>query len=617
MSATDAPARGSESQVHVTSLVERVGDLVARVLLVLGAAFLAASVIITVVEVFFRYLLRAPFLSSEDLLSFAFTWLIFLGIPRSVWRGKAISLGVVDRYPANVQQLVRCIGEGGSMAFAVIIFISYLEVFPTQTGTMISTLHVPQYTDGIAVGIGMGLTFVLLLLRRMSRGVDLTSGLGLLTGAAAIVGLHFLPVPSIASGLFGLFLLVAADAPIAFALGAGGSIMASGGDLFQNLSVAASQMSVPTQNLALLAIPLFMFMGGIVARSRLSADLSRLVRHLLGWLPGGVGVACVGTAGIFANISGSAIADTAVIGSVFLPQLKRAGYPSEDAAALQAASGVVGVVFPPAIAMILFATVANVSVIAVFKAVIVPGLLLMLVMSAITVGHALRNGLHRAPEISWLGLARAIPASIPVLLIPIILDGGIFSGVFTPAESGAIAVVVSTVLITLMRGFSRQGLREAIEMSLDNTALVLFILVSVSILDYGFTTAGLSNAVTTILAGVTSQVGLLLLINLAFLIIHEFVDAGPSILVMVPLILPAVVAAGISPMQLAVVIAINSTIGAVLPPIGVNLYVSAEMAGANPRRVLPRVIPYVIGSAAVLLVVTVIPKLSLVFGGAA
>src|SRR5215475_13199287 len=158
---------------------------------------------------------------------------------------------------------------------------------------------------------------------------------------------------------------------------------------------------------------------------------------------------------------------------------------------------------------------------------------------------------------------RSLPSAIPVLLIPVILDGGVFSSIFTPAESGAVAVLVALIFVVLLRGLSIRQLGQAIEQALDNTVLVMFILVSVTILDYGFVTSSIGDAVTQLLGGIGSQIGVLIVINIIFLFIHEFVDAGPSILVVVPLVLPAALAVGISPLQLAAVVAVNSTIGAV------------------------------------------------------
>lgn len=593
------------------TLSTRVGDVLALVLLWLGALCLAGSAVVVIIAIFYRYVLRAPFVSSGDLLTLAFTWLIFLGIPRSIWRRKAAKLGMTARYPERIRASARALGEGATLAFTATIVWSYISLLPSQRDILIPTLGIPQLFEGLAVAIGMGLTFLALLCRRVQDGLSRQVLLGLGLGVVVVIVLNAVALPPVAAVLIGVLGLILVDAPIAVALGVGGSAMVLGGQFDTNLPVPAGQLLVPTENLAFLAIPLFMLMGGIFARSRLAKDLSRFVRHVLGWLPGGVGVACVATSAIFANISGSAIADTAAIGTVYVPELIESGYLPEDAAAIQASAGVVGVVFPPAIAMILFATVANIDVIPVFKAVVIPGLILVAVMATIVVFHARRAGIPRVHSGGLRGLVRSLPSAVPVLMIPLILDGGIFSGIFTPAESGAVAILVALVFIIALRGFSMRQLSQAVEQALDNTALVMFILVAVSILDYGFITSGIGDAVTQMLGGIGSQLGVLLVINLIFIIIHEFVDAGPSILVMVPLVIPAALAVGISPLQLAAVVAINSTIGAVLPPIGVNLYVTSELAGVDPRNVITRVLPYVAGSFGVLVLVTLIPPISL------
>jgi C4-dicarboxylate transporter, DctM subunit len=248
--------------------------------------------------------------------------------------------------------------------------------------------------------------------------------------------------------------------------------------------------------------------------------------------------------------------------------------------------------------------------------VIVPGLMIAVVMAIVAVLAARRRGIEPAATFRLGALARSLPNAIPVLLVPVILDGGIFSGVFTPEESGAVAMFVVVLFILFRRGISLKAAGQAVARGLDNTTLVMFILTSVSLLDYGFTSSGISMSITSALSHVGhSTLLILIVINVIFLIVHEFVDAGPTILVLVPLILPAALAAGVSPYQLAAVIAINSTIGAVLPPVGVSLYVSSRMANVEPRAALRRVWPYVAGSFLVLVLVTGIPALSLWLAG--
>ncbi len=604
---------GADGSLPGASAVRRFGDAAGVALAVLQGLFLAVTVGVVLAEIIVRYVFNSDFTDSDQVLILAFTWLVFLGIPRAVWLDYSPRLGLGSSWPRKARAYLPGIAYGAMASLLVVEAWSFVALAPTQAETTLAPLPIASYWASASILIAAVGAIVLGAARLYSTVRDDPRG----TVAAVVVGVvvGLVPVmiglPPQLAAVVELAILLAVDCPIAVALGAAGSGLIVNGNLTQ-ISAVANQLLGPMQNLALLAIPLFMLMGALFAESRLARDLSAFVRSALGWLPGGTGVACVGTSAIFANISGSAIADTAAIGSVYIPQLIEAGYQAEDAAALQAAAGVIGVVFPPAIAMILFASVASVAIIPVFKAVVVPGLILAGTLAIVSVVVAARRGVPRSGAFSVMALARSIPGAIPVLLVPVILDGGIFSGVFTPEESGAVATVVVTVFIVARRGMSIGAAGRALAKGLDNMTLVMFILTSVSLLDYGFATSGISAAITESLGHVgRSPLLMLLMINLIFIVVHEFVDAGPTILVLVPLVLPAALAAGVSPLQLAAVIAINSTIGAVLPPIGVNLYVSSRLASVNPRAALRRVWPYVAGSVVVLILVTLVPAVSL------
>lgn len=595
------------------ALVRRLGAMAGVALGFVQGLFLAVTVVVVLAEIVIRYIFNSDFTDSDQLLILAFTWLVFLGIPRAVWLDYSPRLGLISSWPERARPFLPGVAYGAMASLLVVEGWSFIVLAPTQAETTLSPLPIASYWASASILVA-ALCAILLGAARLYSGVRndarpaaIGLGVGLVIGLIPImVGL-----PPQVAAVVELVILLAVDCPIAVALGAAGAGLIVNGNLSQ-ISAVANQLLGPMQNLALLAIPLFMLMGALFAESRLAGDLSRFVRSALGWLPGGIGVACVGTSAIFANISGSAIADTAAIGSVYIPQLIEGGYEPEDAAALQAAAGVIGVVFPPAIAMILFASVASVAIIPVFKAVVVPGLILAGTLAVVSVAVAARHRVPRGGRFSLIGLVRSVPGAIPVLLVPVILDGGIFSGVFTPEESGAVATAVVTVFILARRGMSLRAAGRALSKGLDNMTLVMFILTSVSLLDYGFATSGISSAITDTLGHVGhSPLVMLLVINLIFIVVHEFVDAGPTILVLVPLVLPAALAAGVSPLQLAAVIAINSTIGAVLPPIGVNLYVSSRLAGVNPRAALRRVWPFVAGSVAVLVLVTLVPAVSL------
>jgi C4-dicarboxylate transporter DctM subunit len=250
-----------------------------------------------------------------------------------------------------------------------------------------------------------------------------------------------------------------------------------------------------------------------------------------------------------------------------------------------------------------------------FEAVIVPGVMLVMMMMALTVVTNLRmarqgQGTART-QFALSELARSIPGAIPVLLIPAILDGGIFSGIFTPAESGAVAIVVALGLGFLLRSLRLGGLWKAVGHTVDLSAMIILILAASSVLDYGITTSGVQDQVNSILATAGhSHILFLLMVNAIFIVVHEFLDIAPSILVIVPLVIPGALLVGVSPIQLGVVVAINSTIGAVLPPIGLNLYVAGQLANVSPVKMMRPIFVYILGSFVILALVTAIPVLS-------
>jgi tripartite ATP-independent transporter DctM subunit len=576
---------------------------------------LLVLVVITIVTIIYRYVLRSDpafIQNSPDYTTLFFTWLIFLGIPRAISNEKnAIRLGLGNRYPERMRAPIRAVVDGVALSFFGLEIVSYYQAFPTERDTLLPTAQIPVYFATLALPIGAAIAIVFLLRRLASYVRHPVEIAGVLVGAFIPLFTFLLAVPPVPAALAAIVLLLLLDAPIAIALGVAGATMIINGTT-ANVSILANQLAVPTANVALLAVPLFMAMGAVFTNSTLADGLGRFVRALLGWLPGGLGVATIGTSAIFANITGSATADTAAIGTIYIPQMKRAGYPAEDAAALQAAAGVIGVIFPPAVAMILFASVASVDVITVFKATIIPGLLVAAGLMIVVVGIARRRKVPTSGHFSPRRLAGSIPAAIPVLLLPLILDGGIFSGIFTPSESGAVAIIATIIFAATVGKARGRNFRLACVDAMDNTTLVMFILTSVSLLDYGFVVSGAQNTLNQALSSVGhSPLLVLILVNLIFMIIHEFIDAGPAIIVMIPLMLPAILAAGVSPFQLAAVLAVNSSIGSIMPPAGIPLYVAARLADADPLSTFRKVVPYLVSSLVVLALVTVVPALSL------
>ncbi len=410
------PASGAQASPGGSrSGVVTAGNAIAAALAAIQITLLLASGVVIVWEVVSRYFLREDFTASTDILTFMFGWLVFLGLPRAIWKDSSPKLGLAKSFPRRIGDYLPSLGIGATFAYFGLQLWSYIQLFPSEQSTRLPTLGIPFYYATLAIPITNVLCMLLLAQQLITRGT-LVRNLAAAVAGVAFVGvlasLHIIPQ---VAALIAVVVLLAVDCPIAVALGVAGEAMIINGS-FGGISAAASELADPMNNIALLAVPLFMLMGTLFANSRLAQDLSVFIRSIVGWLPGGLGVGSVVTAAVFANVSGSAIADTAAIGNVYIPEMLRAGYKREQAAAVQAAAGVIGVIFPPAVAMILFASMANISVAPVFEAVVVPGLMIALGMALVAIWAGRRNRLavggFRAANV-WRSLPPVLPVQGP------------------------------------------------------------------------------------------------------------------------------------------------------------------------------------------------------------
>ncbi len=471
---------------RLSRVAQGIGDRLHGGIFAVQTALLIAVIVAMAAEVLFRYVLNDSISYSEDLLVLLFTWIIFLGVPRALWTDGTPRIELYSYLPRPWPAGFRGLAWGATAAYLAYMALSYVGMVPGDLTMQITTLGIAQIWVDIALPVGMLLGLVMLVLRLPLHHEGTPFFLGIPVGVAVGLLIFASPLAPPITALVSVVGFLLLGVPVAVALGLGGSAMIISGALGSS-STPAQQALGGATNIVLLAIPLFMVMGALIAQTNLTRRLGRLVQAALGWLPGGVAVVDVMTSALFANMSGSAIADTAALGTVFIPQLVDSGdYKPAEAAALQSAAGVIGTVFPPAIALILYATVADFSVIDVFKAAIVPGILIVVTMAGISVVLARRKGVPGRTSFRLSNLLRAIPPAIPILIIPVILDGGIMSGVFAPAESGAVAVVVVVAMMLLMRELNLRQTVRVLRQALDNTGMTMFILVNAVVLGWGF-----------------------------------------------------------------------------------------------------------------------------------
>jgi tripartite ATP-independent transporter DctM subunit len=405
------------------------------------------------------------------------------------------------------------------------------------------------------------------------------------------------------------FSTAALRAPIGFAmLAAGIAYLISSG---QDLGLIADQiLNGLLDSYVLIAVPLFIFAANVMNAGTISERLFDFSYAVMGRFRGGLAHVNVLVSVIFSGMSGSAIADAAGPGIVTIRMMTRnERYSLPFAAALTAAASTIGPIIPPSIPMVLYALVANASVGALFLGGVVPGFLMAAALMAgiVLIGH--RRGFPKEAPPAWREMPRIVATAFLPMMLPVVLLGGIYSGVFTPTEAAAAAALYALVLAGLVyRALSLKGLYEVFSSSLRATATVSIVVAGAFIFNYAIASEQVPNHLAAWLAGLNmGPVGFLLVINIVFLILGCFLDTTTMLLVLVPLLLPSVRALHVDIVHFGVVIVVNMMIGLVTPPYGVLLFVLNALTGCPLRDMVREVWLFIGLLIAVLALMTFVP----------
>ncbi len=407
------------------------------------------------------------------------------------------------------------------------------------------------------------------------------------------------------------FVLLLLRVPVAVALGVGAALALWGSHT--SLVIVPQQLFNGLNSTVLLAIPFYMYTGAVMERSGLADRLIDLAKALVGSFRGGLGMVDVVASMFFADISGSATADTAAIGSVMMPGLRKAGYSGPYSAALQSASGSLGLLFPPSISQIVYAYVSQISPAKLFAASLIPGLMVAFSFMVVNYLSALRYNYPRGDPFSLGRLGGALRHSFWALLAPLLILGGIFSGIVTPTEAGVVAgVYVTLVGFFVYRSLTLRAMPGILIKAIRNTARVMFLLGSALILGQYLIREQVPQLVASHLAGVAhSPLLLLLFINLILLAAHTVLETIASIIVIVPVLLPLFSIAGIDLVYFGIILLVNSAIGINFPPVGFCLYIGASIAEVPLEAAARAILPFIAMLVIDLVLVTLLPHLSL------
>lgn len=419
-------------------------------------------------------------------------------------------------------------------------------------------------------------------------------------------------------GSFAVFLLI--GAPIAICLGVS-SVLAmiaqgAGRPLETVMSSLPMIVSASTSKFVLLAIPFFILAGNIMEKAGISEKLINLAEACIGHVRGGIAIVCVVVACFFAAISGSGPATVASLGVIVIPAMIKSGYTPAFSAALMAAAGAIGVIIPPSITFVVYGSIADTSIGSLFICGMVPGLLMgaALAVTALIIGR--KADLKTMERRSWAERGKAFKDAFWGLLMPVIILGGIYGGIFTPTEAAAVSAVYGLIVgVFVYKKIKLNDFYTILIDTVSTTATVMFITAAASLFAYVLTRARLDVAISAALESATggSVVVFFIIVNVILLIAGCFLDSTSALYIFTPLFVPVAQALGIDLLHLGVVMIVNLAIGLYTPPVGVNLYVACGVPKISLKEISKSVIPLICASLVVLLLVTYIPKISLLF----
>ena len=417
---------------------------------------------------------------------------------------------------------------------------------------------------------------------------------------------------------FAILLLIGAPIAVCLGISSVAAMIAQGAGrpLETVMSSLPMIVSASTSKFVLLAIPLFILSGNIMEKAGISEKLIKLAEACVGHIRGGLAIVCVIVACFFAAISGSGPATVAALGVIIVPAMIKSGYKPAFSAALMAAAGAIGVIIPPSITFVVYGSIADTSIGDLFIAGLLPGIIMGigLMIVALVVGR--KSDLKTLPKASKKERWAAFKDAFWGLMMPVIILGGIYGGIFTPTEAAAVSVVYGLFVGVFI--YKKIRFKEFYAILMDTTsttATVMFITMAASLFAYVLTRARLDVTISSALENATggSVIIFFIIVNIILLIAGCFLDSTSALYIFTPLFVPVAEALGIDLIHLGVVMIVNLAIGLFTPPVGVNLYVACGVGNVNLKQISKAVVSLILAALIVLLLVTYIPKISLLF----
>jgi tripartite ATP-independent transporter DctM subunit len=408
----------------------------------------------------------------------------------------------------------------------------------------------------------------------------------------------------------GFLLLLVIGVPVAISM-AGSSLIYVMLEGVQPHLVVLHRMIGGIDSFPLLAIPFFIMAGSLMNSAGITNRIYDFALALVGWLKGGLGHVNVVGSVIFAGMSGTAVADAGGLGNIEIKAMRDHGYSVDFAVGITGASSTIGPIIPPSLPFVIYGVMANASIGKLFAAGIIPGLVMALTMMIMVTYYAHTRGWHRDAKFSVVALWQTFKRAFLPLLTPIILVGGMTTGVFTPTEAAIAATAYAIVLgMVIYRTLSLKKLIKVSMETAETTALILLIVAGASIFGYLITLTKVTDNVSALVLSITTTPWIvLLLVNIFLLIVGCFMETIAAITILVPVLLPLMIKIGVDPVHFGLVMVLNLMIGLLTPPVGMVLYILARVAGISFERATKACLPFLIPLLVSLALVTYWPSM--------
>ena len=402
-----------------------------------------------------------------------------------------------------------------------------------------------------------------------------------------------------------------AGVPMAFVLGLAGitHLFAIGEPAY--MSIITQRLFTGVNSFSLMCIPFFVLAGDLMNKGGVTKRLLNLARELVGWIPGGMAYCCVILAMVLSAILGSANAVAAILCAILITEMAKDGYDPEFTGSVIAASSVLGPIIPPSVTFIIYGVLTGVSVSKMFMAGIVPGILLGVGYATVIAVYTKKRGYRKSKDhFDAKACGIAFVKAIPALLVPVVIIGGIMGGIFTPTESGAVAVVAAVVAAIIYRSFDIKSLPDVLLNTGMTTAAIMLIVAFGNIIGWSMSIDNIPNKITNAILSVTdNQQIVLLLIILCLFAIGCVMDAFAAMYVFTPVFYPLATAVGIDPIHFGIIFCLMLTIGLITPPVGMLLFVTSNISGVPLAKLSKTIWPFVLTAMVVVLLLAFVTDL--------